>query len=160
MHEFVQRSRRRELLERQQEDPHYPLPQKRQAAAARGGAKDKRGCALSCALFSCIAVGGLIMGSPPSAVARYMATARSYIPEFEGLSDRCAVSCLIAYAMANEYLTGREPGSEYRKSMDSAKAIFEGLPHKDRDPIISAVLTHFMYVYMRIKLMRIYSWVR
>lgn len=149
MHEFVQRSRRRELLEQQlQHPPHQQYAQQqpppRSAPAAAVGTKEKRGHALSCALFSCITVGGLIMGCPPSSVARYMATARSYIPMFEGLVDQCAVSCLIAYAMANEYLTGRGPDSEYRKSMDSAKAMFGLLPHKDRNPIISAVLTHFM----------------
>ncbi|CAM9511357.1 unnamed protein product [Ectocarpus sp. 6 AP-2014] len=108
------------------------------------GAEAMRGQALSCSLFSCVALGGLISGCPPAAVAPHMTTARACVAKFGGLSDRYAVSALILYAMASEYVGGQGPGTEYAKGMEAARAIFEGLPAKDKDPVLSAVLAHFM----------------
>ncbi len=151
MHEFVRnsggakggslqsqpRQQQRQQQQRRQQQHEHQHP-------AEGRPGTARGHALSGALFSCMAIGGLMMGSPPSYVVRYLATAKSHVSRFEGLRDRCAVSALILYAMANEFLTGRKAGSEYRKSMDSAKAIFGGLEEKEEHPITSAVLAHFM----------------
>ena len=46
--------------------------------------------------------------------------------------------------MASEFLGGLGPGTEYRKGMEAARAVFEKLPPKDKEPVLSAVLSHFM----------------
>lgn len=97
-----------------------------------------RGQAFSCALFSCMAIGGLIMGCPSTAVSHHMASAQACLPKFSGLSDGCAVSALILYAMSNVFLPLPGTEEEYRKSLEEAQAIFGSLPEKD--PLVSAVL--------------------
>lgn len=104
------------------------------------GPEAKRGQALSCALFSSMAIGGLLMGCPAKAVANHVESARECVARFRGSRDRCAVSALILYAMANEFMPVPASELECRKSIDEAQAIFELLPEKD--PLISAVLTY------------------
>eukprot|EP00752_Nemacystus_decipiens_P006849 g6151.t1 len=108
------------------------------------GPEAMRGQALSCSLFSCIAIGGLMAGSPPTAVAPHMSTAQASLSKFGGLSDAYAVRAYVLYAMASEFLGGLGPGTEYRKGMEAARAVFEKLPAKEKEPILSAVLSHFM----------------
>lgn len=108
------------------------------------GPEAMRGQALSCSLFACIAIGGLMAGCPPAAVAPHMATAQATLSKFGGLSDVYAVRAFVLYAMASEFLGGLGPGTEYRKGMEAARAVFENLPAKEKEPVLSAVLSHFM----------------
>lgn len=108
------------------------------------GPEAMRGQALSCSLFSCIAIGGLMAGCPPTAVAPHMSTAQASLSKFGGLSDVYAVRAYVLYAMASEFLGGLGPGTEYRKGMEAARAVFERLPAKEKEPVLSAVLSHFM----------------
>lgn len=108
------------------------------------GLEAMRGQALSCSLFSCIAIGGLMAGCPPTAVAPHMSTAQASLSRFGGLSDAYAVRAYVLYAMASEFLGGMGPGTEYRKGMEAARAVFAKLPAKEEEPVLSAVLSHFM----------------
>lgn len=108
------------------------------------GPEAMRGQALSCSLFSCIAIGGLMAGCRPRTVAPHMSTAQASLSKFGGLSDVYAVRAYVLYAMASEFLGGMGPGTEYRKGMEAARAVFEKLPAKEKEPILSAVLSHFM----------------
>lgn len=108
------------------------------------GPEAMRGQALSCSLFSCIAIGGLMAGCPPAAVAPHLSTARASLGRFGGLSDAYAVRAYVLYAMASEFLGGPGPGTEYRRGMEAARAVFEKLPAKEKEPVLSAVLSHFM----------------
>lgn len=108
------------------------------------GPEAMRGQALSCALFSCIAIGGLMAGCPPAAVSPHLTTAQASLSKFAGLEDVYAVRAYALYAMAREFGGGLGPGTEYRKGMEAARAIFEKLPATEKEPILSAVLSHFM----------------
>eukprot|EP00903_Cladosiphon_okamuranus_P011943 g11217.t1 len=108
------------------------------------GPEAMRGQALSCSLFSCIAIGGLMAGCPPRTVALHMSSAQASLSKFGGLSDVYAVRAYVLYAMASEFLEGLDPGTEYRKGMEAARAVFDKLPAKEREPLLSAVLSHFM----------------
>ncbi len=108
------------------------------------GPEAMRGQSLSCALFSCIAIGGLMAGCPPAAVAPHLSTARASLRKFAGLEDIYAVRAYTLYAMAREFVEGLGPGTEYRMGMDAARRVFEKLPPVDKEPRLSAVLSHFM----------------
>lgn len=102
------------------------------------GQEARRGRALECALFSSVAIGGLLSGCPPETIAKHVATAQASMVEFRGLSDRHAVSALILHGMMNVLLPLSGSNAEGRKSLDEAQAIFESMP--DRDPLLSVIL--------------------
>lgn len=68
------------------------------------GEEYKRGQALECALFSSIAIGGLMVGCPVDDVACYLASAQRCREQLDGLKDRSAVSALILHAVSHAFL--------------------------------------------------------
>lgn len=99
-----------------------------------------KGRALSCSLYLSIAIGGLMLGCPETAIARHIAAAKATLDKFHGLSDRFAVSALVLYAMVVLILRNGKVDDEYRKYEGQAKAVYDSLLEKD--PMISAL---FMY---------------
>lgn len=99
-----------------------------------------RGHALSCSLFSSIAIGGLVLGHPEASVARHVDVAKASVKKFEGLSDQSAVSALLLYALLDLILRHGKPGEEYHKYRNRSKAVFDSLP--ERDPVISTLFTY------------------
>lgn len=106
------------------------------------GGEAMRGNALACTLFSSIAIGGLLLGCPPTAVADHMASASGCLEKFHGLSsDKFAVSALILYAMSNALLPSAESSrARYHENMDKARAMSSCLPKED--PFVSAILAY------------------
>lgn len=126
----------------------------------REPAEVMRGHALECSLFSAMAIGGLALGCPATAVYRHLNAARRSLTKCQGLREPPVVSALVLYGVANALLPpcgggdggdgddngdrGRqqqeEHKQEYQSSLDSAQALYVGLPVKD--PLMTAFLTY------------------
>lgn len=107
---------------------------------ALDGEEAMRGHALSCSLFSCIAIGGLTLGYPNDAVARHIAAAKASLDKFEGLSGRFAASALLLYALVHLLLRRGKADGEYHTYERRSRAAFEALP--ERDPVLSSLFTY------------------
>lgn len=90
-----------------------------------------RGHALSCALFSGIAIGGLLQGCPVANVACHIDAARQSLEKFRGLADRFAVAALVLFAMCTVLSNNATRGPEYVACVLEARKIFDSLPEKD-----------------------------
>lgn len=104
------------------------------------GEEAMRGNALACTLFSSIAIGGLLLGCPPTVVAHHVASARGCLEKFHGLSDKFSVSALIMYAMSNALLPFTESQARYRENMDKARLMSSCLPKEH--PFVSAIMAY------------------
>lgn len=104
------------------------------------GPEAMRGYALSCSLFASVAIGGLMLGCPETAVAHHLAAARAALESFRGLSDRFAVSALILFAMSNVMARQGMLDSEYHRVVAEARAIHKSLP--DKDPLVSTLMSY------------------
>lgn len=100
------------------------------------GPESMRGHALSCALFSAIAIGGLVLGCPPANVAHHIEAAQKSLGKFRGLADRFAVAGRILFAMSTVLSNNGDTGPEYMTCVAEAWAIYDSLPEKD--PLMSA----------------------
>lgn len=95
------------------------------------GPESMRGHALSCALFSGIAIGGLLHGCPPANVACHVEAARRSLEKFRGLADRFTVAALVLFAMCTVMSNNATRGPEYVACVLEARKIFDSLPEKD-----------------------------
>lgn len=68
------------------------------------GDEYRKGRALECALYSSIAIGGLMLGYPVVDVARYLVSAQECREQLDGLKDRSAVSALVLHAVSHAFL--------------------------------------------------------
>lgn len=72
------------------------------------GDEYKQGQALECALFSSIAIGGLMLGCPVRDVSRHLVSAQRCREQLAGLKDRTAVSALLLHATSHAFLGGAQ----------------------------------------------------
>ena len=68
------------------------------------GDEHRKGQALECALFSSIAIGGLMLGCPVRDVARHLVSAQRCREQLDGLRDRSAVAALLLHAVSHAFL--------------------------------------------------------
>lgn len=124
----------------------------------RDPAEVMRGHALECSLFSAMAIGGLALGCPATAVYRHLNAARRNLTKCQDLREPPVVSALVLYGVANAllppcdgggggpreqqeaWLQQQEQKQEYLTSLDNAQALYEDLPSKD--PLMTAFLTY------------------
>ena len=109
----------------------------------------RESAAIECTLFSAMAIGALLLGTPESAVSRHMAAARRTLTKSSGLREQPALSALLLYGLANALLpprTGADHGQQQQEEeeqqqqqlMDDAQAVYDELPNKD--PLANAFL--------------------
>lgn len=111
-----------------------------ESAKTLEGQEAMRAQALSCSFFSSIAIGGLTLGSPRTAVERHIAAARRSIDKFRGLSDKFAVSSFLLYAVLNVLLQHGNVNEEYFRYKCQAREVFSSLPEKD--PVMTALFAY------------------
>ncbi|CAN0543887.1 unnamed protein product, partial [Ectocarpus sp. 12 AP-2014] len=103
------------------------------------GQEASRGRTLECAFLSSVAIGGLLSGQPPEAMASHVESAQASAASCRGLSDKHASSALVLSGMMNLLLPGKRSSAAGRRCLDEAEAIFEALP--EREPLVAAILT-------------------
>ncbi|CAM9427975.1 unnamed protein product, partial [Ectocarpus fasciculatus] len=103
------------------------------------GQEASRGRTLECAFLSSVAIGGLLSGQPPEAMASHVESAQASAAGCRGLRDKQAASALVLSGMMNMLLPGERSSAAGRRSLDEAEAIFEALP--EREPVVAAILT-------------------
>ncbi|CAM9511513.1 unnamed protein product, partial [Ectocarpus sp. 8 AP-2014] len=103
------------------------------------GQEASRGRTLECAFLSSVAIGGLLSGQPPEAMASHVESAQASAASCRGLSDKHASSALVLSGMMNLLLPGERSSAAGRRCLDEAEAIFEALP--EREPLVAAILT-------------------
>lgn len=79
------------------------------------GPESMRGHALSCAVFSAMVIGGLMLGCPVANVARHMEAAELSLDKFRGLADRFSVAALVLFAMCTILKNNSIRGPAYKK---------------------------------------------
>ncbi|CAM9661486.1 unnamed protein product [Ectocarpus sp. 13 AM-2016] len=103
------------------------------------GQEASRGRTLECAFLSSVAIGGLLSGQPPEAMASHVESAQASAASCRGLTDKHASSALVLSGMMNLLLPGERSSAAGRRCLDEAEAIFEALP--EREPLVAAILT-------------------
>ncbi|CAM9804509.1 unnamed protein product, partial [Ectocarpus sp. 12 AP-2014] len=103
------------------------------------GQEASRGRTLECAFLSSVAIGGLLSGQPPEAMATHVESAQASAASCRGLFDKHASSALVLSGMMNLLLPGERSSAAGRRCLDEAEAIFEALP--EREPLVAAILT-------------------
>ena len=113
----------------------------------------RKSAAIECTLFSAMAIGALLLGTPESAVSRHMTAARRTLTKSAGLREQPALSALLLYGLANALLlprTGAVHGQQQQQEeqqqqqqqqeqlIDEVQAVYEQLP--DKDPLVNAFL--------------------